>query len=637
MRDVKTCNATTATYFGGGSLAMMALILDSGRGSRLGDLTEKQHKSMLKLDDGETIFGRQIRLLYEAGIRRFVVTTGPFEDQLKEVAEDYSLAGAEIQFIPNTRYLETNYIYSIWLARDCLDDDILLIHGDLVFDREYTNKVLDSPFRSLGSVNTSIALPEKDFKARVVDGRITAVSVDIFDDGCVAFQPYYKLSHDDMGVWLGEIEKYVQRGETAVYAESAGNNIFSSLSIAAFSYEGHLLEEIDTLDDYIRVSESARAFDAIQQKIVHGENIFDSPTRWKSLVGKSDRPLLVCGKSFDTLPLSNVLSKCFSGAIRFSEFSSNPLLQEIIKGCAAYRNNRCDSIIAIGGGSAIDVAKAIKGFVSSGDLDFRVRGGFGLRPMPLLAIPTTAGTGSESTSFAVYYDNGDKVSLDNGMLLPSAVILEPRLLASVPFYHKCATYFDALSQAIESCWSINSTSLSMKYAAQAIRILKRGFSAYFDLEPCDDVVLEVQIGANLAGKAINLSKTTAPHAMSYVLTGKYGFAHGHAVSLCLPRVWRTMLASKPEKCVDPRGYAHFCDAQRSIANCLGFDSVDASISWYEEAMDYLGLIRFVEDDNCDTEALTRSVNQERLRNSPIDFSAEDIQKLYCSIFEVRDK
>lgn len=241
---------------------MKALIFNSGLGSRLGELTADRPKGMVQLAYGETIFERQLRILFGCGITEFVVTTGPFPELLEAAAAPYIERGCSFAFVPNPVYQETNYIYSMHLAAPHLHgDDILLLHGDLVFDAAYAQAVIDAPLASLGSVNAALPLPEKDFKARIVDGKVREVSVGIFDDDCVAFQAFYKLSPDAMETWLASIKGFVVRGELGVYAENAANEVFAQMDVAAFGYEDHFVEEVDTPEDLARVSEGILSFD----------------------------------------------------------------------------------------------------------------------------------------------------------------------------------------------------------------------------------------------------------------------------------------------------------------------------------------------------------------------------------------
>ena len=238
---------------------MKAVIFNSGLGNRMGDFTKNNHKSMAQLKDGETIFHRQIRLLSAEGIRDFVITTGPFEEQLKSEAADFPTLN--FRFVRNNIYDKTNYIYSMYLAREHMDDDMIFLHGDLVFNRALVHDVLSNPTNNLATVNFSKALPEKDFKGRVKDNKLMEVSVKIFDDDCYAFQPFYKLDKKTSAAWIAKVEEFIQKGENKCYAENALNEILPLLNVCVFSYEGYYIDEIDNLDDHARVTTEIIPFD----------------------------------------------------------------------------------------------------------------------------------------------------------------------------------------------------------------------------------------------------------------------------------------------------------------------------------------------------------------------------------------
>lgn len=242
-----------------------AIIFNSGLGNRMGEFTKNNHKSMAQLKNGETIFHRQLRLLSAEGIKDFIITTGPFEDQLKAVAADFP--ELNFTFVNNSIYDKTNYIYSMYLARDYIDDDMLFFHGDLVFNRKLLHDVLNCEDKCTGTVNFKKALPEKDFKARVQDGKVLEVSIKIFDDDCFAFQPFYKLDKATASAWVGKVVEFIHKGEDKCYAENALNEIFAALNIRAFSYEDYYIDEIDTLDDRARVIEEILPFDQADSKI----------------------------------------------------------------------------------------------------------------------------------------------------------------------------------------------------------------------------------------------------------------------------------------------------------------------------------------------------------------------------------
>jgi len=239
---------------------MKAIIFNSGLGHRMGDETKTHHKSMTLLKNGETIFHRQIRLLSLEGVKDFIVTTGPFAEQLQAEAADFP--ELNFTFVPNDIYDQTNYIYSMYLAREEINDDMLFLHGDLVFNRQLVHDVLACPEKSCATVNFKKALPEKDFKGRVQDGKVIEVSIKIFDEDCFAFQPFYKLEKAAASAWVGKVVEFIHKGENKCYAENALNEIFPALNIRAFSYENYYVDEIDNMDDYRRVSEEILPFDA---------------------------------------------------------------------------------------------------------------------------------------------------------------------------------------------------------------------------------------------------------------------------------------------------------------------------------------------------------------------------------------
>lgn len=616
---------------------MIALILNSGVGKRLGSFTEKHPKASLSLKNGETIFGRQIRLLYDAGIRSFIVTTGPHEDQLRALVDTYAFPDATFEFVHNDKYKETNYIYSLWLARKYVVDDLILLHGDLVFDREYIRDVVKSDHACLGSVNESLFQATKDFKARVVSSRVLEVSVDLTDSECVAFQPLYKLSKSAFDIWMSSIEKFISRGEVNVYAENAGNEIFDSIDIYPYSYEGHFLEEIDTLEDYSRVSEDIIQFDYRQQCVFRGENALRCFIESAQSVCFR-KPFLVC-KSAHKHALELAGSGFLKNAVLFQDFTSNPTLEEVDVAFASFKKAACDSIVAIGGGSAIDVAKVVRWryfkehceLPEVGTEPNEVKLQFGNRGVPLLAVPTTAGTGSEATCFAVVYDGGEKKSLDNPILFPDCVALVPSFIGSVPAYHRAASYFDALSQAIESIWSFSSCEESVTYAKGALSLLRQIPVNYFSggIALSEDCLRGVQEAAYLSGKAINLTRTTAAHAMSYKLTSLYGLAHGHAVAICLPRIWQ--LAASQCESSRTADSVKLREKLHTVCEQLGFESSFEAIQWYKNMMSKAGLSRCVEASIDDVGLLASSVNQARLANGPIALSQEQLICLYRDV------
>ncbi|MCI8423745.1 MAG: phosphoenolpyruvate mutase [Lawsonibacter sp.] len=242
---------------------MKALILNAGRGTRMGQLTEERSKCLTELSTGETILGRQLRLLGEAGVHEVVITTGFLAGQVEAHCQTQSFPG-QITFVRNPLYESTNYIYSIACAQAFLDDDILLLHGDLVFEPAVLDGLLSCK-SSCMVIDSTVPLPQKDFKAVLQDGYITAVGVDRFQSA-VAAMPLYKLNREDWLVWLGEIATFCQTGETGCYAENAFNQVSDRCRIVPLDIRGGLCAEIDTQEDLRAVS---AALDRVAERTVY--------------------------------------------------------------------------------------------------------------------------------------------------------------------------------------------------------------------------------------------------------------------------------------------------------------------------------------------------------------------------------
>ena len=255
---------------------MRALILNSGRGSRMGPLTSQQPKCLTTLSAQETILSRQLRLLAEAGVQDVVVTTGYLKEQVETGCRASGFPG-RITFVHNPDYETTNYIYSICLAKDLLDDDILLLHGDLVFEPQALDSLLSCK-ESCMAVDFGLPLPQKDFKAVIQDGRITAVGVDFFQSA-VAAMPLYKLNRVDWAVWLDQICALCNGGSRTCYAEEAFNQVSERCCIMPMDIKGALCAEIDNPEDLSAVTaglstaENRSVYMAFSTDLLHSGHI----------------------------------------------------------------------------------------------------------------------------------------------------------------------------------------------------------------------------------------------------------------------------------------------------------------------------------------------------------------------------
>ena len=235
---------------------MKALILNSGLGHRMGVLTSEHPKCMTEISHHNTILSRQLRQCVEYGIEEVIMTTGYYDKILIDYCNFLHLP-LKISFVNNPVYDKTNYIFSIYCAKDYLkDDDIILMHGDLVFENQVFEAVVESP-DSCMTVSSTLPLPEKDFKAVIKDGRIEKVGIEYFENAMAA-QPLYKIKKDDWLIWLANIEHFCDNDNRKCYAENAFNEVSDRCIIKPLDVKDLLCSEIDTPEDLAIVSSKLR-------------------------------------------------------------------------------------------------------------------------------------------------------------------------------------------------------------------------------------------------------------------------------------------------------------------------------------------------------------------------------------------
>ncbi len=345
----------------------------------------------------------------------------------------------------------------------------------------------------------------------------------------------------------------------------------------------------------------------------------------------SKKVLLVCDDSIQYMEAFNQYLKTAKEAgieiITFREFQSNPQYESAVKGAELFRKESCDSIIAVGGGSAMDVAKCIKAYVNmdgNGENGEYLKQEIVPNTIPFLAMPTTAGTGSEATRYAVIYFDGKKQSVTSESFIPGTVLMNPDALKTLPMYQRKATMMDALCHAIESFWSVNSTEESKEYSREAIR----GILTYMDgyIKNTEKGNAGMLIAAHTAGKAINITQTTAGHAMCYKITSLFGCAHGHAAVLC-DRILYPWMIKNTNKCIDPRGQEYLTRTLHEIGHAMGCKNAKEGAEKLEKIFLSLGLeIPKASDEQF--RELTVSVNPVRLKNHPIALDVTALNNLY---------
>ena len=371
------------------------------------------------------------------------------------------------------------------------------------------------------------------------------------------------------------------------------------------------------------------------QKIITKDNDHAQLDEW-IVKNNVKRLMLVSGASIKKQEINSYFEalndRPGTKVIRFSGFLPNPDYESIVNGVELFRENNCDAIIAVGGGSAMDVAKCIKLYCrmdGNGEEGSYLKQTIIPNDIPFLVMPTTAGTGSEATRFAVIYYNGNKQSVAHESCIPDSVLMDAAALRTLPDYHRKASMMDAFCHAIESAWSVNSTEESRKYAYDAIQLIMEHKDGY--LANSDEGNRGMLLAANMAGKAINITQTTAGHAMCYKITGLFGCAHGHAAALCVRILFLWMVKEIEDiECIDPRGKEHLKGVLDDIAHAMGCDGAISGAECFGAVFDELDL--GIPDATQEQYSILKtSVNPDRLKNHPVRMDEDTIDMLYHRI------
>ncbi|WP_294731675.1 iron-containing alcohol dehydrogenase family protein [uncultured Faecalibaculum sp.] len=339
--------------------------------------------------------------------------------------------------------------------------------------------------------------------------------------------------------------------------------------------------------------------------------------------GTMKHPLVVTGPHLHKAGLiAPVLESLEQAGIRFTVFhetESDPSIQTVEKIRDLYNENACDGLIAAGGGSVLDAAKAAAVLISQGGRLQDYEGSRKVSPlkMTLLVIPATAGTGSEVTPFAVISDHERqvKMTVSSPFLIPDLVVLDPDLLANVPTGLAAATGMDALIHALESFVSRHGDFISDAFARRALE--KIGGSLVRFVETGDkESAREMMEGSFLAGCAFSLSRLGLVHAMSHPLSAHYGIPHGVANALLLPEVIRFNEQAAARK-------------YREAADLLGVPEDTSLADWVTDLNSRLEIKMKWKISEADLPVLIRdTMISGNVQANPREASADDVNSIY---------
>lgn len=350
---------------------------------------------------------------------------------------------------------------------------------------------------------------------------------------------------------------------------------------------------------------------------------------------------LITGKKSYTIcgakPILDIILKNYK-VVHFHDFQTNPKLFDIVKGIDIFKKNNCDFVIAIGGGSVIDMAKSINIFAANPVKPinyFNLKKPLKLKGKTLVAIPTTSGTGSEATSFSVAYIGKDKHSVESYNMLPDYAIVDPQFIVKIPKNIAASTGMDAFSQAIESYWSNNSTDESKIYSKEAIQLIMQNVRNFVN-NPSEKSRLEMAKAAHLAGKAINISKTTACHAISYPITSYFNVPHGHAVALTLAQILVYNSQVTEKDILDGRGVDYVKSIIGEIVALLESDNAKEAGKKIKSLMKDIGLAtslsRLGIKKDTDIEIIIKNgFNPYRVKNNPRELTESALRRILHNI------
>ena len=321
--------------------------------------------------------------------------------------------------------------------------------------------------------------------------------------------------------------------------------------------------------------------------------------------------LVVGGKSFKILDSNLLLKKVLASGGEYvivkkkKDLISN---NDIAEYSLEIKFFMPEIIIALGGGSVIDLAKLI---IYHNYLNCKNK-------LKFIVIPTTCGSGSESTSFAVIYENGIKNSIQSDLISPDKIVHDSSLLKFLPKKALWSSISDSFCQSIESLWSINSNKISKGHALKSIRLIVKA------LENIEKLNLKKLLLASYhSGCAINISKTTGPHSFSYFLSYKYSIPHGLAVLFTMKEFLKINLKEKD-------------------INSTFFKNLEGIFKCTEEIFTILDLIleksdfKFKLNRDSFKNSLAH-INSHRLSNNPVKINRNDYMDIYINSLSHHDK
>ncbi len=342
------------------------------------------------------------------------------------------------------------------------------------------------------------------------------------------------------------------------------------------------------------------------------------------------RALLVTGKGSTkkTGLLDRSIQRLEEAGVKafvFDKVTPNPLSDTVYDGVAQVKEKECDVIVALGGGSIIDCAKAIAfAACNEGDIfDYIYGKKQGDKALPLVAVPTTCGTGSEGNCFAVLTnpETKDKKSLRNIVSVPKVSIVDPELMTTMPDHVAASVMFDALCHNMEAYLVKTTQPLVEMQALYAMNLLGKNMVKAYKNHEDMDAWSAVTLASTLGGMCINMAGVGAPHGMEHPASGLKNIMHGRGLAALAPVIYRESIDDAPEK---------FAEISKILGGTSAGDFVE-NLDYLLESLDLKTTLSKEGIEEKDTEWMTENclkVSVPAMNAHPKHFSREEIKELY---------
>ncbi len=309
----------------------------------------------------------------------------------------------------------------------------------------------------------------------------------------------------------------------------------------------------------------------------------------------------------------------------FFKKKSFPELLELKKIISRLNEFKPDLLIAIGGGAVLDYAKIANNISKVNGLKERIKVSkikFKKKSY-LIAIPTTAGSGAEVTPFAVLYIKNIKYSLEDTNLKPDNFILLPNLILNCNKKLKASSGFDAIAQAVESLMSKKSNLKSVKFAILSLKLSINNFLDFVKRPNFQNAKI-MSKAANYAGKAIAISRTTAPHALSYPFTAHYGISHGQAVAITFDEVLKFNFENKYKSTASFNLNSRF----KILFKLTNKKNISELVNFFKNMKVKTGLkVNNIKPTKRTIEKILKEINAQRLKNNPVELEKDDLKEI----------